>query len=335
MRTVGYSILSVVSFALTAFGLHALLPMPDIEGVSRKIHFLAEHVSEYDTLFIGSSRVRHGVNPAVFDAMMAAAGAPTHSYNFGIDGMLPPESFFVIDQLLAMHPRRLRWVFVELEDVQISVAPGDVGTRRAVYWHDWTRSAIVVRKILELDIAEKAKQKRRRIFRNRADLGTDLFLFVENVANFGRGFDLMGLMPREEDLPLSSYEPQGDGYAPSDKQMNPEEAAQYEKWLADDLATSHPHAVDAYAESAFRQCARSFRALGATPIFFVMPGSSTYEPSGFRNASGETVMAFNNASRYPSLYRREGRLDIGHLNSAGADEFTRLLATRLLDWKAQ
>src|ERR1051326_176735 len=132
MRTFVYSILGVASFCVSAFALHSLLPLPEVAGVSSKLRFLAAHRGEYDTIFLGSSRVYHGVSPAAFDAAMAPAGGRAHSYNLGIDGMLPPETFYVIDQLLAAKPRGLRRIFIELEDVQISVLPEHVRTRRAV-----------------------------------------------------------------------------------------------------------------------------------------------------------------------------------------------------------
>jgi hypothetical protein len=331
MRTLNYSILGLAGFCATAFVLHSLLPLPEVAGVTSKILFLAAHRDEYDTIFLGSSRVYHGINPAAFDAAMAAAGRPAHSYNLGIDGMLPPETFHVIDQLLAAKPRRLRRIFIELEDVQISIAPEHVRTRRALYWHDWKRSAIVARKILEMNVAERWKQKGRRLFRNRRALFADFFLFGQNVASIGRGFDLLGFAPSEDDLSQSDYEPRGDGYAPAVAFMKPEQAARYEAWLKRELAGVRPREVDAYAETAFRHYGDMFRSMGATPIFFVTPSSGTILPSKFRDAPTETVMSFNDAQRYPSLYQAGMRLDEGHLNARGADEFSRLLAARLLE----
>ena len=38
------------------------------------------------------------------------------------------------------------------------------------------------------------------------------------------------------------------------------------------------------------------------------------------------MIAFNNATAYPRLYRKEMRADAGHLNAVAAEEFTRLVA---------
>ena len=47
-----------------------------------------------------------------------------HSYNFGVDGMSAPESFYVMDPDSASKPRTLRWVFVEFDDLQVTI-PSD------------------------------------------------------------------------------------------------------------------------------------------------------------------------------------------------------------------
>jgi hypothetical protein len=189
---------------------------------------------------------------------------------------------------------------------------------------------MIARKILEMNLAEKWKQKRRRLVRNRQALLADFFLFGQNLASTGRGFDLLGLSPSEDDLSESDYEPRGDGFAPADANMKPEQAARYDIWMERELAGADPREVDAYAEAAFRHYADVFRSLGAAPIFFVTPGSATFLPSKFRSAPSETVMPFNDARHYPSLYEAGVRLDEAHLNAKGADEFSRLLAARLL-----
>jgi hypothetical protein len=335
MRSFGYFLISVITFCVTAVGLRVLLPAPTIEGVSRKLQFVQEHATEIDTLFIGSSRVYHGVNPGVFDAITAAAGVPTHSYNFGVDSMLPPEVFFLVDEILATKPKKLRWIFIELDDVQVAIRAGDVHTQRSVSWHDWKRTWLVARKLLESDIHEKWKQKRTRLLRNHGMLAIHGTLFLQNLANSGRFFDLSHWYPQEEDASPFEYEPRGDGYAPTIVPLEGERRARYEAWLVDETASAKPREVDRYADQAFRLYAEKFRAIGAMPIFFVMPGSGTFLPSRFIGNQPAPVLAFNDPRAFPSLYLVSSRMDESHLNATGADEFTRLLALRFLSRKPE
>jgi hypothetical protein len=50
---------------------------------------------------------------------------------------------------------------------------------------------------------------------------------------------------------------------------------------------------------------------------------------------GATSFDFSDVAKYPQLYAIEHRLDGHHLNSAGADAFTRALVERLLASRAQ
>jgi len=320
-------------FCLAAFALHLSLPAPNIAGVTPKLQFVASNVDEIDALFIGSSRVYHGLNPRIFDETTAAAGLPTHSYNFGVDGMSAPESFYVMDRILASKPRTLRWVFVEFDDLQVTIPSDYLRTQRASYWHDWPRTWVIFRKLLELDVPERWKQKRRRLVRNFDTLAIHLGLCVRNFVSVGRGLDLAGFEAKEDDLSQNKYEPNGDGFAPAVMRMSESRAVLYEKWLADEIAKANPRPMDSYADEAYRRYGEKFRALGATPIFFVTPSSMSVIPSRFRGVPPGPVFAFNDARVYPALYRAEVRIDEGHLNAAGAEEFTKRLAHCFLEFE--
>src|SRR6185369_9557893 len=121
---------------------------PLVPEAREKYAWLAGHADDYDTLFLGSSRVYRGIIPAVFDKLTAAAGVPTHSFNLGIDGMKPPEDAYVLERVLALRPKRLRWVFIETGDVRQNVIRGGVGDVRSVHWHDTRRTILVLKALL-------------------------------------------------------------------------------------------------------------------------------------------------------------------------------------------
>jgi hypothetical protein len=272
MRSLAYFILGVVGFCLTALGLHIFLPPQEVDGVSPKIRFIKEHRDQIDTVFIGSSRVYHGLNPAVFDTVTTEAGGPTHSYNSGVDGMLPPETFYVAEQILALKPRNLRWVFIELDDVQVTISPEHFHTRRAVSWHDWKRTAIVASKLLDLNIREKWKQKKNRILQNQGALVTDLRLLLQNLANAGRGFDATRFYPQEADLPQLEYEPRGDGYAPTMVRMEAQRSARYEAWVADDPRLGNATTVGSICRRGLSTLRRTVSRHWGDPNLFRNPG---------------------------------------------------------------
>jgi hypothetical protein len=122
------SAIAVTAFFVTCVSLHAVLPFPEIDGgVSQKFRFFSAHKDEFDTLFIGSSRVYFQISPAIFDRVTRESGLPTHSFNFGIGGMYLPETAYLLEQILSLRPRNLRWVFIEYDELQTRrTRPADV-----------------------------------------------------------------------------------------------------------------------------------------------------------------------------------------------------------------
>src|SRR5438132_13091512 len=100
------SAICAAAFLITCVGLHAILPFPEIDdGVSQKFRFFAAHKDEFDTLFLGSSRVYFQISPAIFDRVTRASGLPTHSFNFDIGGMYLPETSYLLQQILNRNRR--------------------------------------------------------------------------------------------------------------------------------------------------------------------------------------------------------------------------------------
>ena len=150
IRALTNTAIGATAFLLTCVGLRAILPFPEIDGgVSQKFRFFAAHKDEFDTLFIGSSRVYFQISPAIFDRVTRESGMPTHSFNFGIGGMYLPETAYLLEQILNLKPRNLRWVFIEYDEVQTKWSPENQTSRRALYWADWKRVSLLLRKLTD------------------------------------------------------------------------------------------------------------------------------------------------------------------------------------------
>jgi len=74
------------------------------------------HRDEFDTIFIGTSRIYHGLSPKLWDETMREAGHVTHTFNLAIDAMWPRESFQMVRRVLRMKPQKLHWLFLEVSD---------------------------------------------------------------------------------------------------------------------------------------------------------------------------------------------------------------------------
>lgn len=333
--------IAVLAFVLVCAGLNAVLPFPEIDVVSAELRFFQEHRDEFDTVFIGSSRIHHQVSPAIFDRVMGEAGHPTRSFNFGINGMLPPESGYVLERLLSTKPRRLKWVFIELDELESRRTKAEA-SRRSLYWHDWKRTSLVLRKVLDDYQPEDGPSLPTRIGGiftpgQENSPARDLFyfhgaLFAKNFTNIGRKGDLTWWSSYfgKKAAPPKDLGHDGDGYVPQIRKMSEAEAVAYEAGLERAIAQAEVRRVSPSTGQAYQQWADEVRKTGATPIFLVTP-TTEQTKFEFRSDSGiaGAVMLFNDAKNYPQLYRNEIRFDADHLNGTGAEEFSALVADNL------
>ena len=344
IHAVANSAIAATAFLITCIGLHAVLPFPEIDGgVSQKFRFFAAHKDEFDTLFIGSSRIYFQISPAIFDRVTRESGLPTHSFNFGIGGMYLPESAYLLEQILKLKPRNLRWVFIEYDEMQTKWSAENQTSRRALYWADWKRVSLLLRKLTDTGIGPlwlpSPTKLRDIVLRQKDEKNTrSLLTFYatqveRNYTNVARAADVLDyLLGRDTNERRASYlGVASDGYVTRPNRMSPSQAAAYERALAAAVAQSSTRALSPYALEAYRQCAQEVRNIGATPIFLITPSTTQINIDTESAGIPGVVMAFNNPRTYPSLYRTSVRRDAQHLTKSGAEEFTRLVAANFVE----
>jgi hypothetical protein len=329
---------------LTCVGLHAVLPFPEIDGgVSQKFRFFAAHKDEFDTLFIGSSRIYFQISPVIFDSVTRESGLPTHSFNFGIGGMYLPETSYLLEQILNLKPRNLRWVFIEYDELQTKWSPTNQTSRRALYWADWKRVSLLLRKLTDagtdsLWLPTPAKL-RDIILRQKNEKSTRSLLtfyatqFERNYTNVSRATDVPDFFfHRETSQRRALYlGAANDGYVVRPGRMSPTQAATYERGLTVAMREAGTRPVSRFSLEAYQQCAQEVRNIGATPIFLITPSTTQIDIAVESNGAPGLMMAFNNPQTYPTLYRNGVRRDGQHLTKAGAEEFTRLVAANFVE----
>jgi len=336
--------IGAAAFLITCVGLRVVLPFPEIDGgVSQKFRFFAAHKDEFDTLFIGSSRVYFQISPAIFDRVTRESGMPTHSFNFGVGGMYLPETAYLLEQILNLKPRNLKWVFIEYDEMQTKWSPENQTSRRALYWADWKRVSLLLRKLTDagtdpFSLPSPAKLRdialRREDEKNTRSLLTFYAGQLEkNYTNVSRAADVFSqFLGRDTKERRASYlGAASDGYVTRPNRMSPNQAAAYERGLAAAMAQTDVRPLSPYAAEAYRQCAQEVRKIGATPIFLITPSTTEINVSAENASLREVVMAFNNPRTYPNLYHSSVRRDGQHLTKSGAEEFTRIVAANFVE----
>lgn len=320
-----YVAIALIAFLAGSFVIQSLLPPTVPKGIAAKLEFFVQHKEEFDTLVVGTSRLYYSISPEVFDATTRENGLPTRTFNFGIDGMHPPENFYVLEQILKTKPRNLKWVVLEMGEIQTKW-DGALGTERVVYWHDWPRTAWALKKALNPRGNANRLVQATRLWLARRDLISNLFLFGKQFASVGRASDFFPSEKRERFLDADSeLGPNRDGYRVAGNAMSAERATIFQQKLAQEVSEARPKFLDPATDRAYRAAAAQIRQAGAAPVFVVAP-ILTQTAVRFRQTPPAPLLSFNDSRKYPEFYDTKVRIDDAHLTREGAERFTRLLA---------
>lgn len=314
-----------LALVLVCAAIQARLPALRVPVVSDKLDYLRAHRGEIDTVFIGSSRVYRAFDPAQFDSELNARGGSARSFNFGADGVRPPESFYVLREVLKLG-LPLRRVFIELGHFNPKVNAANVGSARYLHWHDVRHTVLVLRHIAGSGekFAVKSEQ-----------LAVHLSSFLARMTNFGRGPELLAAKLRGPQKTWSIPIPWKD-HAGFEAQMVPrmegQRRATYEaavKYVGEHGLARTP--VPPLLAGELRALVAEVRAAGAEPVFVITPTVLARENLVDLEAAGidAPLIAFTDPRRHPGVFLAENHCDEEHLNATGAAEFTRALAEEL------
>jgi hypothetical protein len=324
-------------FLLGFVALLALLgradPLTDVPVVGPKLAHFRRHAARYDTLFLGSSLVHRQVSPAVYDAELAALGLESCSFNFGVLGMVPPESYYLLERILDERPPNLRTVFLELSSLQLRVKREH--TRRFDYWHSPRTTLDVVRAIRGAgwDRAVQAHQILRHL-----EAG------LRKAFHCGQGPALLHTLAGAADP--AALGPDGDGWLSTEDdtsnrielrrelgELEEEELGARLGALRAGSGTGTARREGAVGLELLARAIERVRAAGATPILLVPPRHQVRSSLAdhVREHLDVEILEFDDPARYPELYVPELRFDLNHLNRDGAALFSRLLARRFAE----
>ncbi len=318
----------LAAFVLGCMLLRSGQPFKAAPGLVSKYNYFATHRDDYEVLFIGSSRIYHQIIPKQFDARVAEReGIKLRSFNCGYDGCWPPESYFLLRKLLALRPRKLRWVVVDLMEIDARIDERSK-TLRMAYWHDWTHTMMAWRQLVRppatlLDAKTSAMA---------VEHGKYL---LKQWTGFGRGAEWMEdrlTSKKKKKPPLEPKEWAGkEGFnAGLTTAMAGRELADFEEKVASLPRQLSPKSLSPAFSDAVRKLIVDIRKAGAEPVFLIAPTLNPYENFA-RLPDGEPLLAFNDPRRYPRLFDPAMHYDGWHLNEKGAIYFTDLVAEQFCE----
>ena len=286
-----------------------------------KVEFLAGHRS-VDTLFVGSSRTLHHVIPAAFDAATERCGLQTRSFCLAVDGARPPESYFMLRTALAQ-TSGIKRVFIEVNRFEPRVTARIAASERFLHWHDIHHSALVLAHIATSDAT--LSEKWELVSWHVAALGT-------RISSLGRGQTQLHqrLFPakmRASDPPR--WIPTMGYLEPQSFPLEGQKLALFHAGLARLKKVPRIAPLPSVASSALSSIVADVRAAGAEPILF-LPPTTDFRDWFTTDGIDAPCISFLDTEKFAELYSPALRNDYEHLNAAGAQRFTELLAGEFL-----
>jgi hypothetical protein len=338
-------IVFVLAFVLMCFAIGKLIPESNIPVVSTKLRSFSVYKNHYNTIFIGSSRMYRHVVPDTFDRTMRSYGYPIQSFNFGVYGMHVPETYFLLKKILAMKPENLKWIFVELYDLQLNIPKANIRTDRVIYWHTLQHTLWIYNLILASDD---------HMFRKLNHFRDHTQPLLYNVINLGKADSLINyIFPEAKSITHKSissedivFRPPGiDGYLSLEDEYDDYFQHRHDEYLrglnhyietVDTLTqksqqTTH---LKSYELNIIDQFIKIIQDSKATPIFVITPllEKQDHFIAAYQKGHIPTLFAFNDPVAFPDLYSPKSRFDQAHLNEQGAQKFTMSLAQKFAEY---
>ena len=324
----------------TAAAIRQLEPIPFWSWSKPKFAHLAEHLGDYDTLFVGSSRMQRGIVPDVFDRQMQERGAPSRSFNLALAGSRPHDFEPMVAWLVEHRSPQLRRIVIELHAYEQGSRDGNWLTDYEVEMHPAASFFGRLHSIL-IDRHGWATKA--------TTCGYLLAHTATNVLRIGQGVRIaqraterwLGHGPRPPaPVPGRGFDPLTPETAPAERVQQHREwraaPQRVEAMLAQKRAPGLPTYLEqgrgSFNQAAFRRQHASLRAAGIEPIYVVMP---VYSSSFFGRevlpqlATEAVILVLDDPTTTPEIFQSEYWFDSDHLLPNGAEVFSRLLAERI------
>ena len=340
-------LLAGASFAAVCALQRPFAPWPKGLGLRVKMEYVEEALDEYDALYIGSSRVVRGIDPAIIDARLTEAGRPQRSFNLAVGGCLTFEQDYLLREILALRPARLRTIYIEggpvgmgLRDDHVFRNPPNLWTERGVGWHTPGATRRLLESLSALPLPAGTK------------LGmawTHLQLLGWNLTNYGRGAEVVEVLLASKAQAAKRGESReavhiGQGYQ-SLEEATGREVSDEVLAFREDPAPFLERMARIPEENAlpvpptevnaefYREQLRAAREAGIRLVYFVPPGLEGSPERLRMHEAGvlPELLFFNDPARFPELFQLDYRFDKGHLNRAGAELLSEAFAEAVLE----
>lgn len=313
--------------------------------IQQKRNELVHNNKNYNTLLIGSSRVYRQIDPVILDSV-TADGAITHSYNFGINWLFAPETFYVYDQLGNRENLKFKYVVIELSKIR-SVDYDNLHTSRTTYWYDWKLYSFALKTVWHSNFSIGEKVYLAGIHTvSYIDKLINLGYFTDAIAFNDKKIELQSMVENKGYEPLSKAESKkGIAFAEENASgrrkafLNDTSVVTKRKTISNNKFQKYdeqPELLEKYNKFyayALNEMADDASKNGTHLVFLLSPriDASQYDEliPLFQHIHPAHRIELSDSRKYPELYLSANSFDETHLNDRGAVLYSTLLGEKL------
>ncbi len=301
----------------------------------KKMTALEMQLSEINTLFLGSSMTNGGIDPHLYDSLMANYNQQTKSFNLGLPGLNLLETQYVLENLLTMQFTNLNTIYLEVNDYWVFLNSANHNASRIINYHDLKRTFTVCLAIWETSypIGQKLRFSRDR-----------LNLFAKHILRTGELKHIwQSFFFQQKSYPdtLKSYTGYAEGRGRNNGFQNWNHFFRTHEGQEDYQARLNgTHKLMIKNQNHYRQTQlAAFQILsniishcksrGVNLVLINLPanGEKKFIIKNLEvNQIDCPLIEMNLPAEYPELFAPENRFDHNHLNDAGAIHATKILA---------
>lgn len=326
------SILISILFVLTLL-VNWMDPLPYQWGniqLNTKVQYLKEEKVDPKAYFIGSSNTLRHVIPHTFNKLIGKDSS--YAFNLGVDGVLPPQSLHVLENLLE-EDQTIDYIFFEINGFDYLPEHYFIPTRTK-YYYKFSELWMSYRYLLAGN------------FRLKVKLGMTvkyMIAYLENAFKIGMRTDFIKFVYGKNVFGDDFLGKNKDGYYPLRGTHTKDEGVKqrlpaYMQQLNKDFTTVYKtiERIDkvkynTYLREVLLAQMELAKAKKVKIIFLLNPVKCEFHEAAdivalFYSLPEANRIDLANPLTYPEFYQLENRWDEGHLNDAGAKIYTQKLA---------
>lgn len=310
------------------------------QAITDKRNYIVKNKDDYNLMFFGSSKTFHQIDPVLFDSIVSK-DMEVHSFNYGIQNLLPPESFYLYENLLKEDSLHFKYVLMELNWFP-NIKYKNLHTRRNFYWLNNDNYVYTINSAINSRIPLPYKVW---------TVGTRSVNYIDKTFNIGIVNEIFNYHAQENDETALTLDVLKDnkGFLPVNRDSAAKGKNSYflsERYRKEIEEVKRASSVsfakyedvenfDYYNEIYFEKINHLIKLSedrGIHLIFTMPPQWKSYQYDEliplFEQIPENHKIQFADSRKYPELFKKENLFDADHVNEQGSRILTKLIAEK-------